>query len=202
MQSIASLVQENSGHGSGRGSGRGNHTLTEKDTEDGAMTYARILNWHSNSDGSERSEMQVIRKNVRGCSTIDTYRTGGGIYSKGVWCRLSFHSTREGVTNVMISSSKNISKHTLNVLKIEAQNMSMLLRVVVAQAGVETIEKSSRRRGGGGDEKQILATHLGMSRLQLLTLLLLIVVLISVAVFRSGPNFFWREQLNTILDIQ
>jgi len=73
---------------------------------------------------------------------------------------------------------------------------------VVAQAGVETIEKSSRRRGGGGDEKQILATHLGMSRLQLLTLLLLIVVLISVAVFRSGPNFFWREQLNTILDIQ
>lgn len=151
---------------------------------DSEMTYARRLSWRDKIDGSERTEIQVIRKYTNNSCIVDMNRSGSGIYSKGIWYRLSFDSDRKGVTKLTMTLSKSIPKSTLNILKNERHNMCKLLQVVVAQAGVEKIEKSSK--GSSGGKALSFTDFREMSYLQSFTLVLLIVALVGVAIIRSG----------------
>ena len=73
----------------------------------------------------------------------------------------------------------------MNILRTEAKNMHTLLRVVVAQAGVERIEKSTRGRIDSISELQQPPTS-KLSFLQIFTLFVLIFVLVGIALWRSG----------------
>ena len=94
--------------------------------------------------------------------------------------RSALESSRDGITLLTITSSKRISKSLLNVLRIEAQNMHTLLRVVVAQAGVEKIERSTTGVSGIKEDRTNL-TPIGLTLFQYLVMSMLIAALLAVA---------------------